>query len=69
MRQCCEGGFVTAGCYHDHCTGPVYKPVQEYTYNPDGRYALYRKNGFSVWRESAKVTNEDLTTGKYNVIE
>ena len=19
---CCEGGPVTAGCYHDHCTGP-----------------------------------------------
>lgn len=19
---CCEGGPITAGCYHDHCTGP-----------------------------------------------
>ena len=22
MRVCCEGGPMTAGCYHDHCTGP-----------------------------------------------
>ena len=21
--ECCEGGTMTAGCYHDHCTGPV----------------------------------------------
>lgn len=20
---CCEGGEVTSGCFHDHCTGPV----------------------------------------------
>ena len=20
--ECCEGGPMTAGCYHDHCTGP-----------------------------------------------
>lgn len=20
---CCEGGEVTFGCFHDHCTGPV----------------------------------------------
>lgn len=21
-KVCCEGGPVTAGCYHDNCTGP-----------------------------------------------
>lgn len=21
--RCCEGGPVCAGCYHDHCRGPV----------------------------------------------
>ena len=28
MKQvCCEGGEMSAGCYHDHCTGPI--PVKE----------------------------------------
>ena len=22
MLVCCEGGVLTAGCMHDHCTGP-----------------------------------------------
>jgi len=22
MKTCCEGGPMTAGCHHDHCTGP-----------------------------------------------
>lgn len=22
MKICCEGGPMTAGCHHDHCTGP-----------------------------------------------
>lgn len=21
-KECCEGGPMTAGCYHDHCKGP-----------------------------------------------
>ena len=21
-KKCCEGGEMSAGCYHDHCTGP-----------------------------------------------
>jgi hypothetical protein len=24
-EECCEGGPMTAGCYHDHCTGPKEK--------------------------------------------
>ena len=24
-KECCEGGPMTAGCYHDHCTGPKCK--------------------------------------------
>jgi len=24
-KECCEGGPMTAGCYHDHCTGPKEK--------------------------------------------
>lgn len=26
MKECCEGGPMTAGCFHDHCTGPKEKP-------------------------------------------
>ena len=31
MKTCCEGGKVTAGCYHDHCTGPK-EPQQEFDF-------------------------------------
>ena len=24
-KECCEGGPMTAGCYHDHCSGPKEK--------------------------------------------
>ena len=25
-KVCCEGGKMSAGCYHDHCTGPKELP-------------------------------------------
>jgi len=61
MKQCCEGGDMSAGCYHDNCKGPA-----EYVKNPAGGYALYKKKigSFYVYRESAHVTNKDLERGK-----
>ena len=40
MRQCCEGGPMTAGCHHDHCTGPIKTKMVEIT---DEEYELFRK--------------------------
>ena len=31
MKTCCEGGPMTAGCHHDHCTGPIETKVVEIT--------------------------------------
>ena len=31
MRVCCEGGPMTAGCHHDHCTGPRETKMVEIT--------------------------------------
>ena len=31
MRVCCEGGLMTAGCHHDHCTGPRETKMVEIT--------------------------------------
>jgi len=26
---CCDGGEMSAGCFHDHCTGPTRKKVKK----------------------------------------
>lgn len=29
--ECCEGGPMTAGCMHDHCTGPKERSIDRQT--------------------------------------
>ncbi len=32
--RCCEGGPVTAGCFHDHCTGAI---LEEKAYSKESK--------------------------------
>ena len=65
---CCDGGGpMTAGCYHDHCTGPVFKKVDKLTdeeieelraKKQEIKEELYDKVKMEMFKASSKLGKE-----------
>ena len=60
MRVCCEGGPMTAGCHHDHCTGPRETKMVEITEKEFELFERLKK----IWFHSSERSGSFFICGE-----
>lgn len=60
MKVCCEGGPMTAGCHHDHCTGPRETKMVEITEKEFELFERLKK----IWFHSSERSGSFFICGE-----
>ena len=59
-KQCCEGGELTAGCFHDNCTGAINMNKEDEIINDVTQWACFQEVADVIGEEAAVFELEKI---------